>query len=135
MAEAKKSYAKVAKAIRGFEPVTMTARPEDVEEARNQCGPDIKIMHLPMDDSWTRDSGPTFVIDRKGWLAGIDWEFNQWGADYPDIEDDADFARALLTKNEIQHFKAPFVSEGGSIHVDGDGTLLNHRTVPAPSEP
>ena len=46
------------------------------------------------------------------------------GGDYPEIEDDADFAWALLTKNEIQHFKAPVVLEGGSIHVDGDGTLL-----------
>ena len=72
MAEAKVAYARVAKAIREFEPVTMTARPEDVEEAREQCGPDIEIMSLPMDDSWTRDSGPTFVIDRKGKLAGID---------------------------------------------------------------
>ena len=112
MAEAKKAYARVAKAIREFEPVTMTARPEDVEEAREQCGPDIEIMPLPMDDSWTRDSGPTFVIDRKGELAGIDWKFNQWGADYPDIEDDAYFARAFLTENEIQHFKAPFVFGG-----------------------
>ena len=79
---------------------------------------------LPMDDSWTRDSGPTFIIDRKGKLAGIDWEFNQWGADYPDCEEDADFARALLNHISVEHFKAPFVLEGGSIHVDGDGTLM-----------
>ena len=92
MAEAKESYANVAKAIREFEPVTMTARPEDVEEARKQCGSEIEIMPFPMDDSWTRDSGPTFIIDRKGELGGINWKFNQWGADYSDIEDDADFA-------------------------------------------
>ena len=41
MTEAKEAYAIVAKAIREFESVTMTARPEDVEEAREQCGPDI----------------------------------------------------------------------------------------------
>ena len=39
-------------------------------------------------------------------------------------EDDADFARALLNHISVEHFKAPFVLEGGSIHVDGDGTLM-----------
>ena len=90
----------------------MTARPEDAEEARKCAGLNIEIVSLPMDDSWTRDSGPTFIIDRKGKLAGIDWEFNQWGADYPDCEDDADFARALLNHISVEHFKAPFVLEG-----------------------
>ena len=124
MYEAKLAYAEIAKAINQFEPVKMTARPEDAEEARKMCGTQIEIVPLPMDDSWTRDSGPTFIIDRKGKLAGIDWEFNQWGADYPDCEDDADFARALLNHISVEHFKAPFVLEGGSIHVDGDGTLM-----------
>ena len=124
MAKAKQSYVQIARSIREFEPVVMTARPEDAEEAQTMCGTGIEIMPLPMDDSWTRDSGPTFVIDHRGKLAGIDWEFNQWGADYPDCEDDADFARALLKQTRIQHIKAPFVLEGGSIHVNGDGTLL-----------
>ena len=124
MYEAKLAYAEIAQAINQFEPVKMTARPEDAEEARKMCGTQIEIVPLPMDDSWTRDSGPTFIIARKGKLAGIDWEFNQWGADYPDCEDDADFARALLNHISVEHFKAPFVLEGGSIHVDGDGTLM-----------
>jgi agmatine deiminase len=124
MDQAKQAYVEVAHAINQFEPVKMTCHPEDAEEAQMMCGPKIEIISLPIDDSWTRDSGPTFVIDRKGRIAGIDWEFNQWGADYPDCEDDADFARALLNHSDIEHFKATFVLEGGSIHVDGDGTLI-----------
>ncbi len=124
MATAKLAYAQVAKAIRQFEPVVMTARPEDAEEARSMCGKTIEVLEIPMNDSWSRDSGPTFVINHKNNVAGIDWEFNQWGADYPDIEDDADFAKRLLDRYGIHCFPAPFVLEGGSIHVDGDGTLL-----------
>ncbi len=124
MEMAKQAYVEVAHAIRQFEPVVMTSRPEDEQETRAMCGEEIEIVTLPMDDSWTRDSGPTIVIDHRGNIAGIDWEFNQWGADYPDCEDDADFARALLEYSGIQRIKAPFVLEGGSIHVDGDGTLL-----------
>lgn len=124
MEQAKESYAEVAQTINQFELVKMTCTPDDVDEAKKMCGPDVKIIPLAMDDSWTRDSGPTFVIDHKGNIAGIDWEFNQWGADYPDCEDDADFARALLNNSGIKQFKASFVLEGGSIHVDGDGTLI-----------
>ncbi len=124
MPAAKRAYAQVAKATAAFEPVVMVARPQDADEAREQCGSTVEVLAIPIDDSWTRDSGPTFVIDRKSNLAGIDWEFNQWGADYPDIEDDADFARRLLTHYGIRTFSAPMVLEGGSIHVDGEGTLL-----------
>lgn len=124
MAAAKVAYAKVAKAIRKFEPVVMVARPEDAKAARSKCGKQIEVLEIPIDDSWSRDSGPTFVINHKSNIAGIDWEFNQWGADYPDIEDDADFAKRLLDHYGIHCFAAPFVLEGGSIHVDGDGTLL-----------
>ncbi|MEE2717465.1 MAG: agmatine deiminase family protein [SAR324 cluster bacterium] len=124
MAAAKAAYVEVAKAIGQFEPVVMTARPEDAKEARSMCGKTIEVLEIPMDDSWTRDSGPTFVIGHKGNVAGIDWEFNQWGADFPDIEEDADFAKRLLDRYGIHCFSAPFVLEGGSIHTDGDGTLL-----------
>jgi len=124
MEQAKQSYAEVAQTINQFEQVKMACTPASVVEAKKMCGPDVKIIPLPMDDSWTRDSGPTFIIDRKGKIAGIDWEFNQWGADYPDCEDDADFAQALLNHAGIEQFKASFVLEGGSIHVDGDGTLI-----------
>ncbi len=124
MPAAKRAYAQVAQAIASFEPTVMVARPQDAEEARQLCGAGVEVLAIPIDDSWTRDSGPTFVVDRKGSVAGIDWEFNQWGADYPDIEDDADFAQRLLKNYGIRVFPAPFVLEGGSIHVDGEGTLL-----------
>ena len=73
----KLAYAEIAQAINQFEPVKMTARPEDAEEALKMCGTQIEIV-LPM-TTWTRDSGPTFIIDRKGKLTGIDWEFNLVG--------------------------------------------------------
>ena len=72
MAAAKVAYAKVAKAIRKFEPVVMVARPEDAKAARSKCGKQIEVLEIPMDDSWNRDSGPTYVINHKGNIADLD---------------------------------------------------------------
>jgi len=117
------AFSEVAKKIRGFEPVIMIAKPELVEQATAYCGPHIKILELAHDDSWMRDNGPTFVTNDKGEISGINWMFNAWGGKYPYENDDLIASRVLSTV-EVPCFDAPFVMEGGSFHVDGEGTLL-----------
>jgi agmatine deiminase len=121
---ARESYAEVAQAIAEFEPVTMIANPEHVVEASLKCGPGVSTFSLPLDDSWCRDSGPTFVINAAGEVAGIAWKWNAWGNLYPDHQRDAAVARAVLDHLGMRRYAAPLVLEGGAIHVDGEGTLL-----------
>jgi agmatine deiminase len=118
------AYAEVARAIHQFEPVIMTAQPQEATEARRMLGPGIEVLGLRLDDSWARDIGPTIVRNQEGKRAGIDWRFNAWGGEYPDYEEDAAFAGRVLTHLGIKRYAAPFVLEGGSIHVDGAGTVL-----------
>jgi agmatine deiminase len=124
LAAARAAHAAVARAVSGFEPVTMLANAEELEEARAQCGPDVACQTMPLDDSWMRDSGPSFVIDGKGGLAGIDWRFNAWGGKFQPYDQDALTAERLLAQLGVSRYAAPLVLEGGSIHVDGEGTLL-----------
>jgi agmatine deiminase len=124
LAAARAAYAAVAKAISAFEPVTMLANAEELEEAGAQCGPDVSCQAMPLDDSWMRDSGPSFVIDGKGGLAGVDWRFNAWGGKFQPYDQDALTAERLLAQLSLPRYAAPLVLEGGSIHVDGEGTLL-----------
>jgi agmatine deiminase len=121
---AREAYAEVAKTIAEFEQVTMIAKPEDVAEVSLRCGAQVGALPLELDDSWVRDTGPSFLIDGKGGLAGVDWRFNAWGGSYDDFKKDAELARALLNHLEVSRYEAPMVLEGGSIHVDGEGTLL-----------
>ncbi|MCG8598423.1 MAG: agmatine deiminase family protein [Kiloniellales bacterium] len=121
---AREACAEVAKEISRFEPVTMVANPQDVAEVSLSCGPGVSCLSLSHDDSWTRDSGPTFVVDRKGGVAGIDWIFNAWGGKYQPYGEDAQMARRILEQLELPCYPAPLVMEGGAIHVDGEGTLL-----------
>jgi agmatine deiminase len=68
---ARRAFAEVAKAIAALEPVTMVANPGDVAEASLMCGAGAEILALAIDDSWARDTGPTFVANRAGAIAGV----------------------------------------------------------------
>lgn len=91
--------------------------------------PRIHILTIPQNDAWARDTAPTFVINDRGELRGIDWRFNAWGGDFDGLyahweEDDA-LASAFCERIGLDCYDAQhFVLEGGSIHSDGEGTIL-----------
>jgi agmatine deiminase len=125
--KARQAYARVARAIAQYEPVTMLVNPGDESSAQSLCVPGIDLFTLPIDDSWTRDTGPSFLINQQQQLAGVDWIHNAWGDNYPDYALDKQIAAAIIKKTQAQYFSAPLVMEGGSFHVDGEGTILTTR--------
>jgi len=126
---AQKTYAKVAKAISKFEPVTMCVSKEQFANCRNALPPEIRVIEMASNDSWIRDCGPTFLVDGKGGVRAVDWDFNAWGGlvdglYFPWDMDDA-VAQKVCEIEGIDTYRTPgFVLEGGSIHSDGEGTLL-----------
>jgi agmatine deiminase len=118
------AFADIVKKIAGFEPVTLIARPELAKEAARYCGgTGVEILSLEHNDSWMRDNGPTFVTNSKREIAGINWIFTGWGGKFQ-AQDDNQVASRLLHHLGVPCFDIPIVMEGGSFHVDGDGTLL-----------
>ncbi len=122
--EAKRDYAAVANAIAAFEPVTMVCDPEQEAEARRYCGEGIEILPLPIDDSWMRDNGPIFVRDGSGQVALVHFRFNSWGGKFLPFDRDAEVPRHVAAHLGVRRYEAPFVLEGGSFFVDGEGTLI-----------
>jgi len=122
--DAKKGYSNVAKVISDFEEIVMIVKPDMVEEAKNMCGSKVKIIPIEHDDSWMRDNGPTFLINDKGEVSGINWKFNAWGEKYKPFDKDNEVAKKVLELYNVKSFHAPLILEGGSIHVDGEGTLI-----------
>jgi agmatine deiminase len=118
------NYADVAHAIRRFEPVTMVVAPEHLASARDLLGSDIELLEMPIDDSWMRDIGPSFVVNEANELAGVCFRFNAWGEKYAHYEDDALLGRRLLDRLHVPAITSELVAEGGGLSVDGDGTLL-----------
>lgn len=130
--KARKAYARVAKAIADFEPLRMLVNPAHIEEARQLCHDEKRKFAIEMipwiaDDSWTRDTGPTFLLDNSGCLGGVQWKHNAWGFNYPDFSQDQKMADFILQKTAAKVFRAPLVMEGGSFHTDGEGSLLTTR--------
>jgi len=121
---AKQAYARVARAVSGFEPVTLAARPADAAEARLATGGKVEVVEMALDDSWARDFGPTFLTDKKHRLAGVHWIFNAWGRKYHPYTNDARFARNVLEAAGGAFYPAHLVCEGGALHTDGQGTVL-----------
>jgi len=125
---ARSAFAEVARAIARFEAVTMVADPEDASEARRLCGDSIRVDALAIDDAWTRDTGPTYLVDGGGELGGVDWPFNGYGKFEP-YDRDAAMAGWMLERSGARRFEAPIFLEGGAIHTDGQGTLLTTESV------
>lgn len=120
--DVQRDIAGIARALAEFEPVVMLAAPEEVKAARRACGSGVEVITVPTDDLWMRDTGPTFVQGPKG-IEGIDLHFNGWGGKQ-EHEHDAKVARAVLKYAGVPRIDAPLVGEGGSLEMDGHGTLL-----------
>lgn len=106
----------------------MGASAEQFEFARAALAPQVRVVELSSNDAWMRDVGPSFVVNSKGVVRGIDWRFNAWGGlqgglYFPWDQDDL-VARKVLEVERRERYRAPFINEGGAIHVDGEGTLL-----------
>ncbi|MBM3107576.1 agmatine deiminase family protein [Pseudomonas sp. V1] len=121
-------FARVANAIARFEPVKMVVDPSARASASKLCGANIELIELPVNDSWCRDSGPSFVCHPKLGLAGVSWRFNAWGGKSAHDLDEG-LARRVLNTLALDCFGTALSNEGGAIHVDGEGTLITTESV------
>lgn len=118
-------YAEIIQAIAEFEPVTVVVNLKDREKlARLFYDERIELLAIEHNDAWLRDNGPTFLVRDDGDVAGVNWRFNAWGGKYTPCDLDDLVATEILNHVELKRFDAPLVMEGGSLHVDGEGTLL-----------
>jgi agmatine deiminase len=125
MPDAERAHAEVATTIAQFEPVTMIAAPGSGDSASKQCGPEVEVVELPLDDSWFRDTGPIYVLSADGTRrVALDWVFNAWGEKFAPWDEDAAVARRWTDLAGHEARSVPMVLEGGSIAVDGEGTVV-----------
>jgi len=120
----REAYARVANAIGEFEPVTMLSPPGDYINARNLCGKKVEVLPLELDDSWTRDMGPNFVVGKDRKLAASLFHFNSWGKKHAPWGKDAAVGHRIAEYLEIPTFTSTIYMEGGGINVDGEGSVL-----------
>lgn len=128
---AQKVFANVARAIAKFEPVVIGVNQPDYLNARVMLGDEnnITVIEMSSDDAWIRDTGPTFVINDLGDVRAVHWDFNAWGGLYDGLyypwNKDKQVGLKVADLAGVDCYRPDnFVLEGGSIHVDGQGTLI-----------
>jgi agmatine deiminase len=135
-------FARMAAAIAHFEPLRILVadhlRMEEIAamivDAPTLAGTParmerIEFVSVNTNDSWVRDHGPIFVnrftapIGETAQIA-LDWRFNSWGEKYGPYDLDDRVPRRLGERYGFEVIEPGIVLEGGSIEVNGEGTLL-----------
>jgi agmatine deiminase len=122
------AFAQVANAIAAYEPVTMCVSPAQYLNARHALPVGVRLVEMTSNDSWIRDCGPSFVTNPNHEVRGVDWRFNAWGGLqdglYSPWDQDDLVGEKVLEMERALRYAPPIVLEGGSIEVDGEGTLM-----------
>lgn len=128
---AQKAFADVARGIAQYEPVVVGVNPEDYAAAHYVLADEenILVVEMTSDDSWVRDCGPTFVVNDDGDVRAVHWHFNAWGGLVDGLyfpwDQDALVGLKIADLAGVDRYRPDsFVLEGGSIHVDGEGTVM-----------
>ncbi len=126
---ARKAFCEIATAIAKSEPVTALVGCAQYETARAMLPAQIRLVEMETDDAWARDVCPTFVRNNAKEIRGIDWGFNAWGGLYDGLyfpwDLDNHVARKVCDLFNVGCYDyRDFILEGGSIHSDGEGTIL-----------
>jgi agmatine deiminase len=100
------------------------------EDVRRRCAgraanlANLQLIPIVTVDSWIRDYGPNFLLGQDGQLAFNHWGFNAWGGKYETLMRDASVPARLDALAGITKFEPGIILEGGSIDVNGAGTVL-----------
>ncbi len=128
----KEVYAQIISAIHKSENVNLLVKDEAMKanalkllEGKNVEFEKINFFACDYADVWLRDYGPIFVADKnKRRLAMVHWLFNAWGGRYEELMRDAQIPSVINQKMRLSCFEPGIVLEGGSVEVNGKGTLL-----------
>jgi agmatine deiminase len=87
----------------------------------------VRFHPFPAYEPWCRDHGPIFLVrdrDKRRERAVVDWGYNAWGGKYPPYDLDDAIPQHVARLRDLPLFSPGIVMEGGSIDVNGRGTVL-----------
>jgi len=125
---AQQAWVALVEAISTTEVVTVLVSTRQHDAARRLLPTHVRLVEMATDDAWVRDTGPTFVTNPAGEIRGVCWGFNAWGGLlgglYFPWDADALVGRTICDLERTPHYRPDLILEGGSIEVDGVGTVL-----------
>ena len=123
-------WARMVKELEIGEEVHIVTHDAVVEESARKemrkagvIGKNVHLHRIPSNFPWVRDHGPIVVKNEKGERIFLDWLFNAHGDQWKYDKDDK-IPSQLASTLQFPVRKIDMVLEGGSIDVNGKGTLL-----------
>lgn len=125
---AREAWSAMARAIAEGERLEVLVPDDEQEDLAKEAleGADARFHRVPFGDIWLRDTAPIFVQDARGELASARFGFNGWGGKYV-LDHDAEVSARVAAIAGLPERAVPWILEGGSIDVDGEGTCLTTR--------
>jgi agmatine deiminase len=127
---AENAFAKLVEALTRKELVHLLVPHEHVEKRARQKlqerayhDKNLRWHRIETGDVWFRDYGPLFIKNKEGNIAWTDWTYNAYGNKYDDLLIGNNVSRKMPIQ-KIARFEAGIVLEGGSVDVNGSGSLL-----------
>ena len=130
------AFAQMVDALADSEPVCINvwdaAHEADVRRHLLRAGArdaHVRFYRHPSYEPWCRDHGPIFLKrDSDDSTVVVDWDYNAWGGKYPPHDLDDAVPTKIAELLELPVYAPGMILEGGSIEVNGSGTLLTTRS-------
>ena len=111
------SKAAVEEALRRNITSSISAEPVTESLPSAKTLKNISVLEIPTDDSWARDTAPTFITNGSE-VRGVSWQFNAWGGEFDGLyahwDKDNALAEKLCNRLDIPYYDfGDFVLEGG----------------------
>ncbi len=129
--KAEETYVQIVKLIHEGEYVNLFVKDEKMKQKATKLFKKenidldkVRFFEFDYADVWFRDYGPTFIVNQKRELAMVHWIFNSWGEKYTELLKDRQIPEIINRELHLPYFEPGIVLEGGSIEVNGKGTVL-----------
>ena len=123
-------FKKIITSIAKYEPVYVGIDPSIYKKVISEYEniKNVYPLKIKYNDAWARDNCPIFVTN-KNQIRMVDFRFNAWGGEYDGLysnyKDDDLLSKRLAKQFGVErYYLDDFILEGGSIHVDGEGTCM-----------
>lgn len=130
--KARSTFLRAMKHVTPFQRVDLVVHHDLADEAQQAVTQEgltnVALHAVDHQDSWIRDYGPIYLVrrgaDGQRERMAVKWDFNAWGNKYESLLKDKHVVGQLGGKVGAPLHEVNMVLEGGSIDVDGQGSLL-----------
>lgn len=130
---AQRVFTQLAGILAQREPITMLVNESQYKNAKSMLPESVQVIEMSSDDAFIKDTGPFYVVNKRGDIRVVDFNFNAWGGlvdglYFPWAKDN-ELAIKMADLDRLDYYRCSRVLESCSVMSDGEGTLYTTEDV------